>query len=79
VLHRAFDESAGRRVFADDLTSYIDGHFEHRASTEAIERFFEASRRVFFAADVDGGLDVLPRDGLQALAESLAREERAGR
>lgn len=79
VLHRAFDESAGRRVFADDLTSYIDGHSEHRASADAIERFFEASRRVFFAADVDGGLDVLPRAGLQALAESLAREERAGR
>ncbi len=52
LLHRAFDERAGRRVFADDVDEFLQSHVEHVPCRDAIQDFFDASREVFFGGDV---------------------------
>lgn len=79
VLHRAFDERAGRRVFADDVERFLQDFCEHREARDAIVDFFQSSREVFFAGDVESGVAVLPPDRLRTLAGDLARQERAVR
>lgn len=79
LLHRAFDERAGVRVFADDVEVFLSDNPEHQPSRASIEDFFEASREVFFGGDVLGGADILPSAALQALSHDLARQERAVR
>lgn len=79
ALHRAFDTYAGHRLFADDLPGFLDKYEEFDSLAESIEDFFEASRRVFFAGDVDSGLKSFPSDRLQTLAANLARQERGAR
>lgn len=76
-IHRAFDETAGRRLLPADADAYFEHHPEHAPSRSGIERFFEASRLVFFADDVQAGQDLVPPNELKALAMALAREERA--
>jgi mxaA protein len=79
VLHRAFDERAGRRVLADDVPQYLADHREYSNLQETIEDFFEASRAVFFAGDDMGAAAALPPSKLTELAGELARRERAVR
>jgi mxaA protein len=77
ALHRAFDERAGRRVFADDVQRFLVDGAEHGELRDAIQDFFEASRDVFFAGDLKSGTTVLPPGQLQELARELAIRERA--
>lgn len=79
ALHRAFDERAGRRVFADDVEHFLVDCAEHGGLQDAIQAFFEASRGVFFAGDLKSGTTVLPPSELQELARELAIRERAVR
>lgn len=58
-LHRAFDETAGRAVFAEQQGAFLAAHPRFAPQAEAIARFFELSRQTFFVgAPVTG--DPLP-------------------
>jgi mxaA protein len=49
ALHRAFDQTAGRRVFADHMNAFIAEKPQFADLREATARFLHISRREFFA------------------------------
>jgi mxaA protein len=53
-LHRAFDETAGTRVFAEGIDAFLAAHPEFAGQREAINAFYAASRLAFFAPAADG-------------------------
>ena len=74
ALHRAFDATAGRRIFADDLGDFVIRHPQFRPCRDRAAAFFAASRTAFF-----GGPAEAPAIGAWlALARDLARAERLG-
>ncbi|MGQ4273741.1 nonribosomal peptide synthetase MxaA [Terrihabitans sp. B22-R8] len=77
ALHRAFDKTAGKRVFAEDLTAFFAAHPDFRAAEPEIDRLFAASRRAFFAADLAAAQEELPARHLTELARSLRAIEQA--
>lgn len=79
ALHRAFDTAAGHRLLAADLETFLAAHPEHDGSRTLVERFFAASRAVFFGEAQREGETGLPPTELRELAATLAREERAAR
>ena len=79
ALHRAFDSAAGRRVLASDLDGFLITHPEHGPNRAEVERFFAASRTVFFGDAEREGKTSLPPAELRALASTLAQQERAAR
>lgn len=79
ALHRAFDSAAGRRLLASDLDRFLDAHPEHGPIRTEVERFFAASRTVFFGEAEREGKVSLPPAELKALAATLAQQERAAR
>lgn len=79
ALHRAFDTAAGHRLLAADLDTFLATHPEHDASRSLVERFFDASRAVFFGDAPREGETRLPPTELKELAATLARQERAAR
>lgn len=76
VLHRALDETYGRRVFARDLDDFIEQHHEFHRLEPQLRSFFSTSGRAFFASEERDGDQILSGDDLAALAAELAREER---
>jgi mxaA protein len=48
-IHRAFDETAGRAVFASEVPSFLARHPRYASLGPEIARFFELSRQEFFA------------------------------
>lgn len=79
ALHRAFDVAAGRRLLAGDIERFLAAHPQHGETRPAVERFFAASRAVFFGETPREGEIGLPPAELKALAAALARQERAAR
>lgn len=77
LMHRAIDQTAGRRILPDDLGQFIAQHPQHRASEDELGTFFEASRAVFFGGDIEDGLSRCPPEKVRALADDLAAQERA--
>jgi len=76
-LHRAIDETAGRRIFAEDLGAFLAHHAEFASAKDTLERFFATSRALFFGvADTSAHLS-LPE--IVSLAKSLAALERSAR
>jgi mxaA protein len=79
ALHRAFDTAAGHRLLAADLDGFVAAHPEYAENRAAVERFFAASRAVFFGDAPREGEVGLPPHELKDLAFALARQERAAR
>ena len=79
ALHRAFDAAAGHRLLAADLDGFLSAHPEHEENRAEVERFFAASRAVFFGDAQREGEVGLPPHELKELAFALARQERAAR
>jgi mxaA protein len=79
ALHRAFDTAAGQRLLAADVGRFLADHPEHRETESDVERFFTASRSVFFGDAEREGEIRLPPTELRELAATLARQERAAR
>lgn len=79
ALHRAFDTAAGHRLFAADVDRFLAEHPEHGASRSLVERFFDASRVVFFGEAPREGETRFPATEVRELAATLARQERAAR
>lgn len=75
-VHRAFEETAGRAVFANDLPQFFAAHPRFNPVRDAIEAFYEASRREFFGEAP--GADA-PIADLLALCRECRRRERGGR
>lgn len=48
-VHRAFDQTAGRALFAAEVPAFLREHPRFAPLATEIERFFELSRREFFA------------------------------
>ncbi|WP_018391118.1 hypothetical protein [Ancylobacter sp. FA202] len=76
ALHRAFDATDGKGVFAEDLPGFFERHAAFRAAEAEVRRLFAASRRAFFGADPAGAQRELPPDELVALARRLRAVER---
>ncbi|CFX32574.1 MxaA protein [Candidatus Filomicrobium marinum] len=77
ALHRAFDEASQRRVLAEDLDSFLVARPEFESLRPDIERFFQTSRRAFFADDMLGSRAELPLSDLATFATSMSECERA--
>ena len=76
ALHRAFDAASGKRMLADDLDQFVAQRAAFLPLRDEIERFFAASRAMFFgpAPGRAGALAKLPE--LVALGRRLTRAER---
>ncbi len=81
-LHRAFDQSAGRSLFLEDLAAYLREHPSLVVAAADIEYFFRSSRSAFYGrhpaadrGDVGEGRALEP-SMLLALAARLASLER---
>ncbi|HET6390656.1 nonribosomal peptide synthetase MxaA [Hyphomicrobium sp.] len=77
ILHRAFDQSAGRRVFAADVPEFIATHERFAGLLPKLASFFESSQLYFFSDDRRLAEDRFPLSELTRLASDLARQERA--
>ena len=75
-LHRAFDDTAGHRVLAEDVRGFLHELPRFAALFEDIEMFFRASHRAFFRADPQGAMASLSPERLIALSGRLAAAER---
>jgi mxaA protein len=77
ALHRAIDEAAGRRIFAEDLDAFLSRHLEFASAKESLARFFATSRALFFCVANSGA--ELSLAEILSLARSLAALERSAR
>jgi len=77
ILHRAFDDSVGKRVFAADVPELIKERHQFAKLAPGLKRFFESSRLYFFSQDRSAAETNFPIEDLRRLASDLAREERA--
>lgn len=77
ILHRAFDQSAGRRVFAADVPEFVAQHQRFSRLLPRLKSFFESSQLYFFSDDRRAAEDRFPIGDLARLAADLAREERS--
>ena len=76
ALHRAFDATAGKGVFAEDLPRFFAAHPAYVAVEAEVRRLFAASRRIFFGEDAAAATRELPPAELVALARRLRALER---
>ncbi|MFA5956354.1 nonribosomal peptide synthetase MxaA [Hyphomicrobium sp.] len=77
ILHRAFDEAAGRRLFAEDATRFTEEHRRFAGLSSRLKIFFDSSRLYFFSDDRRAAEEHFPIENVRKLAGDLAREERA--
>lgn len=77
ILHRAFDETAGHRLFAEDTSAFTQQHPRFAGLAPRLKAFFESSRLYFFSDDRRAAEDRFPFESVKKLAGDLAREERA--
>lgn len=76
LLHRAFDDAAGYRLFGEDLPAFLAARPALTGEAEAIDRFFTASRLAFFGDAPETAMALLPPEALIDLARRLAATER---
>jgi len=77
ALHRAFDESYGRRLFAEDLSAFLGQRQRFTALKEKLQQFFESSRIFFFSGNKQSAESTFSIEDIRKLAADLAREEKA--
>ncbi|WP_395664523.1 nonribosomal peptide synthetase MxaA [Methylocella sp.] len=75
-LHQAIDETAGGRVFEEDLDGFLGVRTAFAPEGADFRRFFAASRRLFYAGDAEAARGLFPPAELGAFAGRLARLER---
>jgi mxaA protein len=75
-MHRAFDATAGWRVFSEDQDRFLQQWPRYRAADTEIGNFFAASRSFFFGSDASRANSELPQERLERLARKLAILER---
>lgn len=77
AIHRGLDATAGRRVLAEDLPSFLERHPVFAPMRGRLAAFFAASRRAFFGSDPGRARAELGFADLEGLARGLAAIERA--
>jgi mxaA protein len=77
ILHRAIDESFGRRVFASDFADLFRDRPSFQAFLPKLAAFFNSSRLFFFSEDKSAAEREFSPDDLRTLASDLARVERS--
>jgi mxaA protein len=77
ILHRAFDETAGHRLFTEDAGVFAKEHPRFRALAPRFKSFFESSRLFFFSDDRPAAEHNFPMEEVRQLASDLARDERS--
>lgn len=77
ALHRAFDKPYGRRLFAEDLSSFLSRHQRFAVLKETLQKFFESSRLFFFSDNKQSAETAFSIEDIRKLAADLAREEKA--
>lgn len=75
-LHRAFDETAGRRVLPDDLSGFLAEHPQFAPLSRDIERLFASSRAAFYSNDVAHARAGMPIAAIAELGARLGAVER---
>lgn len=75
-LHEAFNQHAGQVLLADDLDDWLRENPAFASHRDAITRWFQASRRLFFADDEAGARAAFDPPALRRLAADLAASER---
>jgi len=73
IMHRAFDETAGHRLFAEQVDEFLTQHPEFAGLHADIRNFFETSRAEFFGP---GSASDVQLPALLQLSEQLRRRER---
>ncbi|WP_245292015.1 nonribosomal peptide synthetase MxaA [Methylobacterium tarhaniae] len=79
ALHRGLDRTDGRRVMGEDLAAFLARHPAYAALAQPLDRFFRASREVFFGRDPSVAQRTCPFPDLMATARRLAAAERAAK
>lgn len=77
ALHRAFDESYGRRLFAEDLSAFLSQRQRFAVLKQKLQQFFESSRLFFFSGNKQTAESTFSIEDVRKLAADLAREEKA--
>lgn len=77
ILHRAFDEAAGHRLFTEDTAKFAKEHPRFGGLASRFRSFFESSRLYFFSDDRRAAEELFPLENVRQLVSDLAREERA--
>lgn len=77
ALHRGLDQTAGRRVLADDLGDVLARHGAFRGQAQGLARFFEASRLAFFGGRLPAARAAWPLAEAEMLLTRLAAAERS--
>lgn len=78
LLHRAFDDAAGQRLFGEDVPAFLAERPALAGEAEAIQNLFTASRIAFFGDAPEKAMALLPPHALLDLARRLAAVERRG-
>ena len=75
-LHGAFNETAGRALFADQLAAFHSSHPRFRGLEHAIDGLFAESRSVFFSSDSQAPADGSELRRLIGLCHECRERER---
>lgn len=78
LVHRAFDDTAGRRLFGEDVPAFLLELPVLKGEEEPIARFFTASRLAFFGDKPEQAMALLPPQALLDLTRRIAAIERRG-
>jgi mxaA protein len=77
ILHRAFDETAGKRLFCEDLPEFFAQRPDFEQQSEEINRFYAASRQAFFHPTPIAIAEYFNPTDATRLASRLAELERS--
>lgn len=77
-LHRGVDAAAGRSILAEDLPAFLDSRREFDPLRASFQRFFAASRAVFFGPPQNPAHSDFGMAELADFARRLSAQERAG-
>ncbi|WP_374309088.1 nonribosomal peptide synthetase MxaA [Methylocella sp.] len=78
VMHQAMDAASGGRLLEEDLGGFLERRPEFSDERAAFERFFDASRRMFYAGG-EAARNLFGLDELRAFARRLAAIERGAK
>lgn len=75
-VHRAFDQTAGQKLFADQLAEFFETNPRFAPLSASTETFFEISRQTFFGQSQDIDLNDYPVKWLENLCRQFKKIER---
>ncbi|HET6377242.1 MAG TPA: nonribosomal peptide synthetase MxaA [Methylocella sp.] len=77
TLHRSIEQAAGCTVLAEDLANFLSSHPKYEPLAPSFQKFFEASRAIFFDSEGERALHLFSKAELLAFASRLAAIEKS--